>query len=642
MPFAVFRRHQRKLLAVFAILAMFGFVVADSLPRLLSGGYAGGANPEVTKLYGKSIHRSDIALMQQQRLNANSFMAELLGRMLGRPSPQFFGELNTRALVDALILEHEADRLGMPTGPDVGREWLKQQFGTVMTRELFELILSQFNNRVSGEQLLADIGNQVRIGNVRMMLGTPVVTPLDVYSIYRDQNERVSAKAVGFRVEDYLSKVGEPSGAEVTAYFEKYKDVLPDPNRPTPGFKVPRQVKVEILSIDGEALARSIRDKLTDAELQAYYENRKTEFKIPSEFPDQLFAGDDENKLTPPQVQPFVEVRPYLATSLAEERAQAEIVAKFTRVKEEHMIPFADTYLDVADAIEEAKKAGEPDPKDKLPKPESLESVAKKEGLQYDGSNRLLSREDAEHYGLISSAEVGLTRMSGGRKFADELFDTKSVLFEPIELTDFTGHRFLVRKLEDNPPRVPALDQIRPDVVLAWKTEKARPLAEKAARDYAEKLRKEGGKINGDVVDGHPVITTDPITRMQPGLMLPGRFLENGPATPSEISQLPQAGPALRDAYFDLTEGSVAVAPNQPQTIYYTLTLNRRIPATFATLYAPNGDFVRYRNEALMEARKSFEENMMAELRTKAGLAPDWEPADERTKTKGESDSAAG
>src|SRR5205823_5927356 len=29
MPFAVFRRHQRKLLALFAILAMFGFVLAD-------------------------------------------------------------------------------------------------------------------------------------------------------------------------------------------------------------------------------------------------------------------------------------------------------------------------------------------------------------------------------------------------------------------------------------------------------------------------------------------------------------------------------------------------------------------------------------------------------------------------------------
>ncbi len=75
MPFAVFRRHQRKLLAIFAILAMFGFVLADSLPRLLSGGYAGGnQNPVVVKLYGKSIRRGDLNEMAQQRNHANLFM----------------------------------------------------------------------------------------------------------------------------------------------------------------------------------------------------------------------------------------------------------------------------------------------------------------------------------------------------------------------------------------------------------------------------------------------------------------------------------------------------------------------------------------------------------------------------------------
>ena len=43
MPFEVFRRHQKKLLAVFAILAMFGFVVSDSLPQAAQPqfGYAG-------------------------------------------------------------------------------------------------------------------------------------------------------------------------------------------------------------------------------------------------------------------------------------------------------------------------------------------------------------------------------------------------------------------------------------------------------------------------------------------------------------------------------------------------------------------------------------------------------------------------
>lgn len=629
MPFAVFRRHQKKLLAVFAILAMFGFVVADSLPRLLSGGPSSGGNPVVVELYGKSVRRSDLDSMKVERGNANLFMAELMRDLTGgmQARQQIFGDLTTKSIVDALILQHEADRLGMPHDPEVAKQWLKQRVGAEMTAARFDRILAGFNNRISGDQLLAEIANQIRLANVRLLLGSPVVTPLDVFGVYRDQNERVSARAVGFRVEDFLDKVGNPSEADVQKYYETYKTELPDPNRPTPGFKVPRQVQVEILSIDGEALARGIKDRLTEAELRSYYENRKAEFRKPSEFPDQIFAGDDALELTPPQVQSFAEVRPYLATSLAEERAQAEIVARFERIKDGKMNPFLDEYMAAADEVAEAKKAGT-SARAELPRFESLKPVAEKEGLEHE-ITPLLSRDRAEKYGLISGAEVGLTRLSGGRKFVEELFDSKSSLFEPIELTDFSGRRFLVRKLQDLAPRVPPLDEVRADVVRAWKTEQARKPAEEAAKAYAARVKKEGGKISGEVVEGRPVITTDPVTRLQAGAPLPGQFFETGPPTLSEIPQLPAAGPELRDAYFGLHDGDVAVAPNQPRTVYYTLSLYRRFPATFAALYAPNGDYFRYRAEALNDAYKKRDDEWMKELRAQAGLPTDWSPRDE-------------
>ena len=77
MSFEVFRRHQRKLLAVFAILAMFGFVVSDSLPRLLSSNAAGRDQP-VVKLYGKTIYQSDLNEMAVERSNANQFVSRLI------------------------------------------------------------------------------------------------------------------------------------------------------------------------------------------------------------------------------------------------------------------------------------------------------------------------------------------------------------------------------------------------------------------------------------------------------------------------------------------------------------------------------------------------------------------------------------
>ena len=634
MPFAIFRRHQRKLLAVFAILAMFGFVVADSLPRLLNGGPSTGGNPVVVELYGKSIRRSDISAMATERNNANLFISELtraLSRGM-RPVNQAFGDLSTRSIVDALILQHEADKLGIPAGPVVARDLLKriarQYGGAEMTKVLFEAILVRFNNRVTGEQILSEIANQSRLANVGRLLGAPVVTPLDVFQTYRDQNERVSARAVGFRVEDFLSKVPEPTAAEVQAFFDKYKEILPDPSLPTPGFKIPRQVQAEILSLDGDALTKAFKDKLTDAELLSYYENRKSEFKKPSEFPDEIFV--DGAGLTPPATQSFTELRPYLANSLAEEKAQTEIINKFGRIKDEVMTPFADRYLEAIDEIAEAKKAGS-SVKLTLPEFVRLKDLASKEGLEHDMTPRL-SRDKAEKYGQIAGAEVGLTRLSGGRKFAEEMFDAKSILFEPTEFTDFTGRRFLVRKIEDQPPRVPSLDEIRPEVILAWKTEKGRPLAERAANAFAEKLKSEGGKIKGEIVDGHPVVTTDAVNKLQPGLPLPGQFFETGPATLSEIPQIPAVGSAFRDAYFGLSEGSVAVAPNQPQSVYYVLTLDRRVPASFAVLYAPNGDYFRYRSEAMGEAYKKRDEEWMSELRTQAGLKPGWLPAEEAKK----------
>ncbi len=302
MPFEVFRRHQRKLLAIFAIMAMFGFVVSDSLPKLLSPNY-GGRDQPIATLDGKTVYRSALQRMLQERTYANLFVSEL-SPYIGRTP---FGGVKDRDLIDALILEREANRLGMPATPQLGRDWLKRITNDRMNRETFEFLLARMNTQVSGEQLLAYVANQVRLAHVRQLFGAALVTPYDVFRAYRDQNERVSAKIVEVPVEKFLAKVREPSPQEIEEEYDRYKDALPDPARETPGFKVPRQIQVEILSVDGNALARSIKDKLTESELRTAYENRKSEFREQSELPDDLFAGQPE--LTPPIQKPFADVR---------------------------------------------------------------------------------------------------------------------------------------------------------------------------------------------------------------------------------------------------------------------------------------------------------------------------------------------
>ena len=263
-----------------------------------------------------------------------------------------------------------------------------------MNGELFNSIFSRFSNEVSEEHLLSDIANQVRLLKVRQLQGYPVVTPYDVFRSYRDQNERIGAKLVEVPVDSFLDKVPEPSASDIQALFDQYKDTLPDPTRETPGFKIPRQIQLEILSIDGNALARGIRDKLTEADLRSYYENHKSEFEVPSELPTDLFAGQPD--LTPAD-HPVVRRCPrHPGARLAEERAQAEMTEKFTKIKEEEMIPFAEKYLGVLDELEDAKKpGGTAQPHVALPTPKDLKPLADREGMVYEKTG-LLSREDAE------------------------------------------------------------------------------------------------------------------------------------------------------------------------------------------------------------------------------------------------------
>jgi hypothetical protein len=620
MPFEVFRRHQKKLLAVFAILAMFGFVVSDSLPKLLSPN-SGSRDQPVVSLYGKTIYRSTLNEMHERRNNANIFMTEI-NPYYGRNQ---FGGVKDRDLVDALILEHEANSLGLPSGPDVGRDFLKMISQNQMTSEIFDSLVGRMNNRVSGEQLLTLIGDQVRLQKVRLLPGNPLVTPYDVFRTYRDQNELVSAKAVEIPVEKFLAKVPEPTAAQIESLYEKYKDVLPDPARETPGFKVPRQIQVEILSIDGNALARGLMDTLSEQDLRTSYENRKKEFPAKSELPVDLFAGQPE--LTPPILRAFEDVRAELAVKLAEDRAASQISDNFAKIKVDVLEPFYDEYGTALDELEEARKK-DPKATKVLPVPAvDLKEIAQRENLNYEVT-KLLSQEEADQYGPISSAQVGTVALSGGHKFAAEFFDSRKALYEPEELIDLGRTRYLARKIKDVAAHVPTtLDEVRSDVSLAFKTIEARALAEKAAAELAAQLNKKGGTIKEGIIDGYRVLTIPPISRKKSQSRIASPFGEAPEET--TVPDVAYAGEAFREAYFGLQTGSVATATNEPRTVYYVMALDKRDPATFAALYAPYSDQGSYESTAKIQAARQLADEWMKWLRQKAGLANDWIPADE-------------
>ena len=238
----------------------------------------------------------------------------------------------------------------------MGKEYLKQITGDKMNRDLFEMLLSRLNNRVSGDQLLADIANQVR-------LATRAATPERAagHSLRRlpglSRPERAGRGQAGRGSRREVSRQGARADRA-----DELGRVRPIQGRsPRPG---PRHAGLQGPSPD------SSRDPLDRRQCagarhqgqahrgRAADRLREPEGGVPgtSELPDDLFAGQPE--LTPPIIRPFEDVRTQLAVALAEERAQAEITDKFSKIKDDVLFPFYEDYAAALEEIDEAKKLG--------------------------------------------------------------------------------------------------------------------------------------------------------------------------------------------------------------------------------------------------------------------------------------------
>ncbi len=621
MPFSVFRKHQRKMLAIFAILAMFSFVLSDSLPSWIggSGSSGSGKDPVIAKLKWKTLHASDLEPMRVQRGRANYFVFQALQQIAG-PNPQFaqvFGGTSTRELVDAIILEHEADRLGLPATPEIANKWLRQQTRDSLNARFFEDIYrrSSLPSQVTDVQLLTEIANQIRIGDVRRLPDTAEVTPLDVFQAYRDQNEKVSVFAVPVRVDEFVAKVPEPSDAEIASLFDQGKNRLPNSSSPEPGFLIPQKVRFETISADVNSLAEKLQPKLTDEELRAAYDARPDEFPAPpGELPLSIFAG--EPNLT--KHDAFPEVKERVASVVALEKAREEIGNKLYTIKNDVMRAFEDQfYADEAEGKKADDSAARPKPGD------LLKTTAAKENLTYE-SGKLVPSTDPDGLGAIKEARLGTTPSNDQPLFSVLAFSPKTRLYDPLELTDRDERRYLTWKVESEPSRVPTLAEVKADVVKAWKLAKARPLAEAEAKRIADAAAKDsGGEKIRAAAGNRTVIITDPRARFTPALMSgAGAF---GTPRATEIPELALAGEKLREAMYSLQPTTAAVAANSPEDVYYALTLRERDKTEVASLYEFGlGRFMldEVRQEAAIERMRDW----MNTLRARAGLPPDWAP----------------
>ena len=202
-----------------------------------------------------------------------------------------------------------------------------------------------------------------------------------------------------------------------------------------------------------------------------------------------------------------------------------------------------------------------------------LRAYAAEHGLQY-GTTDLVSRATVEDTEPGQSFGLGENMNRRGSPFSILMFGFRGSQGElpakpelsPLRTVDLnTAKTFITWKTEEKPAYTPELAEVRDEVIAAVRRVAARDLARRAAEDLVAKAAQ--AESLADVV---PKGKTDnlftgvgPFTALQ---FVPGQGVSIG-----NVPELDAVGEDFMDAVYATEVGQTAMAPNDPQSVFYVV-----------------------------------------------------------------------
>lgn len=725
-PFRVFRKYMKPILAVFVVVLMLSWVIGDSLRSLLGGtrapGTAQAAGEVAVTWNGGRLTNAELSQLVLQRRVLNAFLrqVELEGigaaqtagtepqplrvpRMLGVERPQDGVEqdvLRTRLFADA------ARRAGMTVDDQYVVDYLHQLGRGYVTPDTIRAIISsmQLGNRgASVDYILDALREEMLARNYLASYTYALFTelPEDRWRDWLRLNDRVVVEAAAVPAESLLMDVKEPTEAELTAFFNEYKDKLDTPvpvmgvelPSPEPGFAIPRKVATQFLMADFNQFLAKVEDEVTDAEIEKFYEDNKDPHFLKSESllgepgdalesapsagagkgsdastesgaaasggssteggsgtNDDSSAGSDANTSGGAATQPAAsegEAQPVSPESKNQSGHPTESPFRLVAFADEAPAGGDSAGTSTAEAMSGAAAAGEevptaaagvaptaePTMKEEKPKEfQPLEEVRDqirrtiaetKVSQQLEELMNSLTRDlneayTTEYFGQLIDAETsgkepppppavladlaplaqknGLEYQKtepatwldlrntpigksskpewGGVPYCQAIFSSDIELYQPIATYDLDNNRYLSMKTQDLSGRVPARDEVRDQVVRAWKLREAGKLALKRAEQLAKDAQGRGGSLADVFADDKSLVVTktDPFAYMTIGAVSQEtRQVEAFRL--SEPEGIVAAGPDFMDKVFALKDNEVVAAPNNDSSIVYVVRI---------------------------------------------------------------------
>lgn len=278
-----FRKHRKVLLAILTLLAMLSFVFLPTILEIMHTG-GRGRNPVVVKTtkYGSLTERQINGLVRQrQRLYA--FLRQLhdvvrtkggRGDAVREALNSFDGSpANEEATIDHWLQALRAEELGFKVSEKAVNEYLASLTEGKAGNDDVRQILQRM--RMSQGQLFEALRLELlalRFAQT-FWISLAAATPAQRWEYYQQLNRRAKIEAVPVSAAKFVDKVAPPSEEDLRAFFEKYKDRLPDPNSPDPGFREPHRVDLQYL----KATVETFMDPgaVTEQAIRDYYEQNK-------------------------------------------------------------------------------------------------------------------------------------------------------------------------------------------------------------------------------------------------------------------------------------------------------------------------------------------------------------------------------
>lgn len=277
---------------------------------------------------------------------------------------------------------------------------------------------------------------------------------------------------------------------------------------------------------------------------------------------------DDEP--APSQPQPFEEVRDEIATQLATEsarRARDQAIAEANKRMRHYFTEYAVHESNVEVGIQTEAEA---------PERLDLKKLADELELTYGKTQGPVNRVSVTETEVGESSGLGGGLNSQGTPYAAMMFGARmqdgselppQPVFSPLRsVSSDASTAYISWKTEDTPAHLPELDEVRDEVVKFIRMQQAQELAKAHAEELARKLADENQTFS-DVI---PEDKTDNLIEA----VGPFSWLEQAGmmrTVVSEVRELNAVGEEFMKAVFTTEVNHYAVAPNDPQTVYYVV-----------------------------------------------------------------------